>query len=161
MVPRTSAWIYCPQLPSSPTTCAKTGHTAQVFATQANIHGDLSGQAIRTPTFRRFARISSQNKMPIFEALGQIRTNRVFSPIRIAIRVIRVQSRCYPLSGRSIRKKTAFSSENRFAENIFAIRVRRESIRANRPTKTVMMHRQNLQKLGRQIGEIFDMPPTA
>ena len=52
---------------------------------------ELSGLAIRTPTFRRFARIDSQKK-PIFEALGQIRANRVFSPIRIEIRVIRVQS---------------------------------------------------------------------
>ena len=52
----------------------------------------LSGQAIRTPTFRRFAQINSQKTEPIFEAIGQIRANRVFSPIRIEIRVIRVQS---------------------------------------------------------------------
>ena len=51
----------------------------------------LSGQAIRTPTFRRFAQIDSQKK-PIFEAFGQIRANRVFSPIRIQIRAIRVFS---------------------------------------------------------------------
>ena len=36
--------------------------------------------------------------MPIFEALGQIRANRVFSPIRVEIRAIRVQS-CF-LEGR-------------------------------------------------------------
>ena len=69
----------------------------------------LSGQAIRTPTFCRFARMDSREsirrKQPIFKALGQIRANRVFYPIRIEIRVIRVQSRCYPFSGRSIRKK--------------------------------------------------------
>ena len=39
-----------------------------------------------------FLRIDSQKKMPILEALGQIRANRVFSRIRIQIRVIRVQS---------------------------------------------------------------------
>ena len=41
--------------------------------------------------FRRSARIDLQKKT-IFEALGQIRANRAFSPIRIQIRVIRVQS---------------------------------------------------------------------
>ena len=38
------------------------------------------------------SRESIRKKMPIFEALGQIRANRVFCPIRIDIRVIRVLS---------------------------------------------------------------------
>ena len=80
---------------------------------------ELSGQAIRTPTFRRFVRIDSQTD-PIFEALGQIRANLGFSPIRIEIRVIYVAA--IPLFGRSIRKKT---------------KSKRESIRTNRPTKTM------------------------
>ena len=48
---------------------------------------------------RRFAhqrpadsRESIRKEMPIFEALGQILANRVFSLIRIEVRVIRVQS---------------------------------------------------------------------
>ena len=85
---------------------------------------------------QRFAdsRESIRKKKPIFEALGQIRANRVFSPIRIEIRVIRVQS--LPLShffeGR-FAKRRFFRSENRFAENI--ARESRIAIRANRPTK--------------------------
>ena len=52
----------------------------------------LSGQALRF-AHQRFAdsRESIRKKMPVFEALDQIRVNRVFSPIRIQIRVIRVQ----------------------------------------------------------------------
>ena len=57
----------------------------------ASVKRGLSGQAIHTPTFRRFARIDSK-KMPIVEALRQIRANRVFSSIRIELRVVRVQS---------------------------------------------------------------------
>ena len=38
------------------------------------------------------SRKSIRKQKTIFEALGQIRANRVFSPIRIQIRVIRVQS---------------------------------------------------------------------
>ena len=43
---------------------------------------------------QRFAdsRESIRREMRFFGALGQIRANRVFSPIRIEIRVIRVQS---------------------------------------------------------------------
>ena len=43
---------------------------------------------------QRFAdsRESIRKKEPIFEALGQISANHVVSPIRIRIRVIRVQS---------------------------------------------------------------------
>ena len=61
----------------------------------------------------RFARIDSQKKTPIFEALGEIRANRVFSPIRIEIRVIPVQSS--PL--RSIRKKKSFEAIIDFRES--------------------------------------------
>ena len=73
----------------------------------------------------RFARIDSQKKIPIFEALGQIRVNRVFSPIRIEIRAVRVQSSLLShfLKGRSAKKNSVFFFP------------KRESIRANRPTK--------------------------
>ena len=66
----------------------------------------------------RFAR-----KKPVLEALGQIRANRVFSPIRIQIRVIRVQSSLLSIFWKvdSLKKFFFFS--------------KRESIRANRPTK--------------------------
>ena len=70
----------------------------------------LSGPAIRKPTFRRFARIDSQKKTSIFEALGQIRANRVFPPIRVQLRVIRIQ---FSLEGR-FAKRICFRSENRF-----------------------------------------------
>ena len=48
-----------------------------------------------------------RKKMSIFEALGQIRANRLFSPIRIEIRVIRVQSSLLSqfLEGRSPKKR--------------------------------------------------------
>ena len=76
--------------------------------------GMVRGQAIRIPTFRRFARIDScesiRKKIPIFEALGQIRANRVFSPIRIEIRVICVLSSMlsHVLEGRFAKKKRFF-----------------------------------------------------
>ena len=86
---------------------------------------NLSGPAICTPAFRRFARIDScesiRKKKPIFEALGQIRANRVLSPIRIQIRVIRVQCSLLSISGGSDSQNKGFS--------------KRESIRANRSTK--------------------------
>ena len=85
----------------------------------------LSGQAIRTPTFRRFVSQIRANrffanrfgtKKPIFEALGQIRANRVFSPIRIQIRVIRAQSSLLSIFWKvDSQKKFFFRSENRFA----------------------------------------------
>ena len=83
----------------------------------------LSGQAIRTPTFRRFARIDSRESIcktiPTFEALGQIRANRVFSPIRIGIRVICVQSSLLShfLEGR-FAKKGFSKREFRFTESL-------------------------------------------
>ena len=109
---------------------------------------DLSGQAIRTPTFCRFARTdsreSTRRKLPIFEALGQIRANRVFSPIRIEIRdaiirVIRVQSSLlsHVLQGR-FAKRRGFLFESRInLQRIFEreSRANRESVRENRPTK--------------------------
>ena len=53
---------------------------------------------------------SIRKKMPIFVALGKIRANRVFSPIRIEIRVIRVQSSLlfHFLEGRFGQKKRFF-----------------------------------------------------
>ena len=59
---------------------------------------------------------------PIFEALGQIRANCVFSPFRIEIRVIRVQSSL-------LSHFWKVDSQNK----VFFLK--RESIRANRPTK--------------------------
>ena len=62
---------------------------------------------------QRFAdsRESIRKKIPIFEALGQIRANRVFSPICIEIRVIRVQSSLLShfWEGRFAKKKQVFS----------------------------------------------------
>ena len=70
---------------------------------------------------QRFAD-SIRKTIPIFEALGQIRANRVFSLIRIEVRTIRVLSSLHPIFfGRSIRQNQVFS--------------KRESIRENRPTK--------------------------
>ena len=53
----------------------------------------------------------------MFEALGQIRANRVLSPIRIEIRVIRVQSSLLShfFEGQLAKKEVFFRSENRFA----------------------------------------------
>ena len=74
---------------------------------------------------RRFAHqrfadsCESIRKKTSFEALGQIRANRVFSPIRIEIRAIRVQSSLLSpfLEGRFAKKKrfSFFRNENRFA----------------------------------------------
>ena len=58
----------------------------------------------------------------IFEALGQIRANRVFSPIRIEIRVIRVLSSLLSIFWKADSQKKTFA--------------KRESIRPNRPTVT-------------------------
>ena len=92
-------------------------------------HGNLGGQAIRTPTFRRFARIDSRElirkRIPIFEALGQICANRGFSPIRIEILVIRVKSSLLSHFWKGDSQKKGF------------FLAKRESIRANRPTKMV------------------------
>ena len=115
------------------TTTTKT--TTTIYA----ITRRLSGPAIRTPRFHRFARIDLQKKTT-FEALGQIRANRVFSPIRIQIRVIRVQSSLLSIFWKvdSQKKCFFFRNENRFAENIRDLHAKRESIRANWPTKLVM-----------------------
>ena len=72
---------------------------------------------------RRFARQrfadspeSIRTKNPMSEALGQIRANRVFSQIRIQIRVIRVQSSLLSTFWKvASQKKFSFQSENRFA----------------------------------------------
>ena len=64
-----------------------------------------------------------EKRLPIFEALGQIRANRVFSPIRIEIRVIRVQSSLLSHFCKVDSQKQGFFYS------------KRESIRANRPTK--------------------------
>ena len=77
------------------------------------------------------------SEIPIFEANGQIRANRVFSPIRIEIRVIRIHSSLLSIFWKVDSQKNGYlRSENRFAENIRGLRANRESIRANRPTKS-------------------------
>ena len=84
----------------------------------------LSGPAIRTPTFRRFARIDSQ-KIPIFEALDQIRANRV--SLRFALKFAGFASnpRCYFLEGQFAKKGVFFCRESRIdSQRIFAICVR-------------------------------------
>ena len=72
----------------------------------------MAGLVGRRFAHQRFAdsRESVRKKRPIFEALGQIRANRVFSPIRIQIRVIRVQSSLLSIFGRPIRKKRFFEA---------------------------------------------------
>ena len=72
---------------------------------------------------QRFAdsRESIRKRKPVFEALDQIRANRVFSPIRIQIRVMRIQSWLLSnfLEGRFAKRRFFFffffRSENRFA----------------------------------------------
>ena len=85
----------------------------------AGSHTDVS--QIRA---NRFARIHSQKSIYL-EALGQIRANRVFPPIRIQIRVLRVQSSLLSNSWKVESQKEGF----------FLLFSQRESIRANRPTK--------------------------
>ena len=60
--------------------------------------------------FLAFSKKARKRRSGIFEALGQIRANRVFSPIRIDIRVIRVQSSLLShfLDGRFAKKKEVF-----------------------------------------------------
>ena len=73
------------------------------------------------------------------EALGQ-NSLQVASSLRLAFKFTWFASnpRCYPFSGRSIRKNKVFSKpERRFAENSRDSHANRKSIRANRPTKTV------------------------
>ena len=72
--------------------------------------------------------------MLIFEALGQIRAKRVFSPIRIEIRAVRVQSSLLShFFGRLIPKKEVF--------------LKRESIPANRPTKVASTGTRKMREL--------------
>ena len=69
--------------------------------------------------------------MPIFEALSQIRVNRVFSPIRIEIRVIRVQSSLLSIFWKVDSPKKAFA-ENReisTATTTTTQRARKENLR--------------------------------
>ena len=65
------------------------------------------------------SRGSIRKRIPILDALGQIRANRVFSPIRIEICAIRVQSSLlsHVSEGRFAKKEVIFffRSENRFA----------------------------------------------
>ena len=69
----------------------------------------LVGRRIAHQRFADSRELIRKKQVPIFEGLGQIRANRVFSPIRIEIRVIRVLSSLLYISGRSIRKKQIFS----------------------------------------------------
>ena len=55
----------------------------------------------------------------MFEALGQIRANRVFSPIRIGIRMIRVQSSLLSHFWKVDSQQGGFfRSKNRFARRV-------------------------------------------
>ena len=80
----------------------------------------LSGQAIRTPTFRRFARIDSQKDTYFWSTWPDSR-EFVFSLIRIEIAWFATSPRCYPTYSK------VDSQINFF--------LKRESIRTNRPTK--------------------------
>ena len=74
------------------------------------------------------ARESISKKKPIFEAIGQIGANRVLSPIRIQIRVIRVRSSLLSIFGKLDSQKSGFSEARIDSQRIFAIRT--QSIRA-------------------------------
>ena len=81
---------------------------------------NLSGQAIHTPTFRRFARIDSQEK-PILNHLArfaQIASKTLLSDSHSNSRDSRpILAAIHFLEGR-FAKKGSFRSENQFAENI-------------------------------------------
>ena len=92
---------------------------------------DLSGQAIR------------KQNMPMFEALGQIRANRVFSPIRIETRVIRVQSTLLSI----------FWNVNSQKKGFFLCETRIDSQRIFRAA--------TLQKCGSEICLRFSLPKVS
>ena len=66
----------------------------------------------------------------MFEALGQIRANRVFSPIRIEVRVTRVQSPLlsHILEGRFAKKKGLFFSKRESVRREYSRFVRESRI---------------------------------
>ena len=72
-----------------------------------------------------------KTKKTIFEALGQIRANRVFSPIRIEIRAMRVQSSLlsYFLEGRfaKIRSGPGKPNQKRSVHELFTGAFRNKS----------------------------------
>ena len=113
--------------------------TGIIWALRASVAQRVQNLVGRRFAHQRFAdsRESIRRKIPIFEALRQIRANHVFSLIRIEIRVIRVQSSLLShfLEGRFAKTRFFFRRENRFAENIRNSSANHESIRANRPTK--------------------------
>ena len=67
------------------------------------------------------SRESIHKKIPIFEALGQIRANRVFSPIRIEIRVL---SSLLSIFGKVDSQKKGVFEARIDSQRRFAIRVR-------------------------------------
>ena len=75
---------------------------------------------------QRFAdsRKSIRKKTSIFEALGQIRANHVFPPIRIQIRVICGQSSLLSIFWKVDSQKEGFFEARIDSQRIFAIRVR-------------------------------------
>ena len=91
---------------------------------------DLSGQAIRTPTFADSHESIDSQERPIFEALGQIHANGVLSPIRIEIRVIRTLSSLLSIFWN-------FESQNKL---FFS---KRESIRRDQGRKNHDSHRRD------------------
>ena len=111
----------------------------------------VSLQSIWILVGRRFARQHFadsrepiRKKEPIFEALGQVRANRGLSPIRIQIRVIRVQFSLLSIFWKvNSQNKGSFRSENRFAEN--------------RPTKIWML--QYCASLASNLRQVWTTPP--
>ena len=96
---------------------------------------NLSGQAIRTPTFRRFARIDSQRNTCFWSTWPDSRESRLLSDSHWNSRPILA---AIPSFGRSIRKNK---------RSLFFLK--RESIRANRPTKTT--YNVQMRKRARQF----------
>ena len=78
--------------------------------------GALSGQAIRTPTFRRFARIDSQQKTYFWSTWPDSHESRLLSDSHWNSRDSRpFLAAIHVLEGWFANKKKGFSSENRFA----------------------------------------------
>ena len=101
------------KLPTKP--FGKTTHQGRKTAHQgAETPINANGQFVGTHPCWKIAPLKRPIKRSM--TLGQIRTNRVFSPIRIDIRVIRILSSQLPIFWKVDSQKRAFSrSENRFA----------------------------------------------
>ena len=122
---------------------ACTAHTQAYRSKRDAMSPSSSAQLVgRRFAHQRFAdwrgidsRESIRNKTPIFQALGQIRANRVFSPLRIQIRVIRVQSLLSSIFCKVDSQNNGFFEARIDSQRILESRANRESICANRPTQ--------------------------